>query len=104
MYRFTLSRIKSKYFFWSADYFGGVGLVGRVGCVGRIFSGKYLYSKKIADISASDLFGDPSAVTKFFIVSCTTESYEMCFCGTVPQIVVHFDLSGSKCGTKTTSF
>ena len=47
---------------------------------------------------------DPSAVTKFFIVSCATESYEMCFCGTVPQIVVHFDLSGSKCGTKTASF
>ena len=35
---------------------------------------------------------DPSAVTKFFIVSCATESYEMRFCGTVPQIVVHFDL------------
>ena len=47
---------------------------------------------------------DPSAVTKIFIVSCATDSYEMCFCGTVPQIVVHFDLSGSKCGTKTASF
>ena len=50
------------------------------------------------------IFRDPSAVTKFFIVSCATESYEKCFCGTVPQIVVHFDLSGSKCGTKTASF
>lgn len=50
------------------------------------------------------LIGDPRAVTKIFIVSCATDSYEMCFCGTVPQIVVHFDLSGSKCGTKTASF
>ena len=89
--------------FWSADYFGGVGLVGRVGCVGLIFSGKFLYSKKIADISISDFFGDPSAVIKN-IVSCVTDSYEMCFCGTVPQIVVGFDLLGSKCGTKTVSF
>ena len=64
----------------------------------------YANNKKIADISASDFFSDPSAVTKFFIVSCATESYEMCSCGTVPQIVVHFDLSGSKCGTKTASF
>ena len=40
----------------------------------------------------SILFGDPSAVTKYFIVSCATESYGKCFCGTVPQIVVHFDL------------
>ena len=64
----------------------------------------YANNTKIADISASDLFGDPSAVTKNFIVSCATDSYEMCFCGTVPQIVVHFDLSGSKCGTKTASF
>ena len=64
----------------------------------------YANSKKIADISASDFFRDPSAVTKNFIVSCATDSYEMCFCGTVPQIVVHFDLSGSKCGTKTASF
>ena len=47
---------------------------------------------------------DSSAVTQNFIVSCTTDSYEMCFCGTVPQIVVHFDLSGLKCGTKTASF
>ena len=64
----------------------------------------YANNKKIADISASDFFSDPSAVTKFFIVSCATESYGKCFCGTVPQIVVHFDLSGSKCGTKTASF
>ena len=63
----------------------------------------FSYYTKIADIAASDLFGDPSAVTKNFIVSCATDSYEMCFCGTVPQIVVHFDLSGSKCGTKTAS-
>ena len=41
---------------------------------------------------------------KNFIVSCATDSYEMCFCGTVPQSVVHFDLSGSKCGTKTACF
>ena len=27
---------------------------------------------------------DSSAVTQNFIVSCTTDSYEMCFCGTVP--------------------
>ena len=47
---------------------------------------------------------DSSAVTKIFIVNCDTDSYEMFFCGTVPQIVVHFDLSGSKCGTKTASF
>ena len=52
----------------------------------------YANNKKIADISASDFFSDPSAVTKFFIVSCATESYGKCFCGTVPQIVVHFDL------------
>ena len=52
----------------------------------------YANSKKIADISASDFFCDPSAVTKYFIVSCATESYGKCFCGTVPQIVVHFDL------------
>ena len=64
----------------------------------------YANNKKIADISASDFFSDPSAVTKIFIVSCATDSYEMCFCGTVPQIVVHFDLSWSKCGTKTVSF
>ena len=64
----------------------------------------YANNKKIADISASDFFSDPSVVTKIFIVSCATDSYEMCFCGTVPQIVVHFDLSGSKCGTKTASF
>ena len=38
------------------------------------------------------------------IVTCATDSYEMCFCGTVPQIVVNFDLLGSKCGTKTASF
>ena len=95
---------KEQRFFWSADYFGGVGLVGRVGCVGRIFSGKYLYSKKIAGKNVGDFFSDPSAVTKIFIVSCATDSYEVCFCGTVPQIVVHFDLSGSKCGTKTASF
>ena len=63
-----------------------------------------LYNKKIADKNTSDFFGDPSAVTKNFIVSCATDSYEMCFCGTVPQIVVHFVLSGSKCGTKTVSF
>ena len=69
--------------FWSADYFGGVGLVGRVGCVGRIFSGKFLCSKKIADILAGDFFGDPSVVMKIFIVSCATDSYEMCFCGTL---------------------
>ena len=64
----------------------------------------YANNKKIADISASDFFSDPSAVTKNYIVSCATDSYEMCFCGTVPQIVVHFDLTGSKCGTKTDSF
>ena len=75
MYRFTLSRIKSKDFLGSADYFGGVGLVGRVGCVGRIFSGKYLYSKKIAGKNVGDFFGDPSAVVKIFIVSCATDSY-----------------------------
>ena len=64
----------------------------------------YANNKKIADRNISDFFSDPSAVTKNFIVSCATDSYEMCFCGTVPQIVVHFDLSGSKCGTKTASF
>ena len=64
----------------------------------------YANNKKIADRNISDFFSDPSAVTKNFIVSCATDSYEMCFCGTVPQIVVHFDLSGSKCGTKTDSF
>ena len=64
----------------------------------------YANNKKIADISASDFFSDPSAFTKIFIASCATDSYEICFCGTVPQIVVHFDLSGSKCGTKTASF
>ena len=47
---------------------------------------------------------DPRAVTKIFIVTCATDSYEMCFCDTVPQIVVHFDLSGAKSGTKTASF
>ena len=60
--------------------------------------------RKTASDGACGLSGDPSAVTKIFIVSCATDSYEMCFCGTVPQIVVHFDLSGSKCGTKTASF
>ena len=74
---------KEQRFFWSADYFGGVGLVGRVGCVGRIFSGKYLYSKKIAGKNVGDFFGDPSAVIKIFKVSCATDSYEMCFCGTL---------------------
>ena len=60
--------------------------------------------RKTASGGACGLGGDPSAVTKIFIVRCATDSYEMCFCGTVPQIVVHFDLSGSKCGTKTASF
>ena len=60
--------------------------------------------KKTASDGACGLSGDPSAVTKIFIVNCETDSYEMFFCGTVPQIVVHFDLSGSKCGTKTASF
>ena len=64
----------------------------------------YANNKKIADISASDFFSDPSVVTKIFIVNCDTDSYEMFFCGTVPQIVVHFDLSGAKSGTKTASF
>lgn len=32
---------------------------------------------------------DPSAVTKIFIVSCATDSYEICFCGT----------STTNCGT-----
>ena len=104
MYRFTLSRIKSKDFLGrriisvEADSSG-------VSDVSDEFSQEnILYNKEIADISASDLFGDPSAVTKNFIVSCATDSYEMCFCGTVPQIVVHFYLSGSKCGTKTVFF
>lgn len=62
-----------------------------------------LYNKEIAGKNVGDFFGDSSAVIKN-IVSCVTDSYEMCFCGTVPQIVVGFDLLGSKCGTKTVSF
>ena len=91
MYRFTLSRIKSEYFFGR-----------RIISVGSDSSGVLDVSDEFSQESI--LFGDPSAVTKNFIVSCATDSYEMCFCGTVPQIVVHFDLSGSKCGTKTASF
>ena len=64
----------------------------------------YANNKKIADISASDFFSDPSVVTKIFIVSCDTDSEKMCFRYTVPQIVVHFDLSGLKCATKKASF
>ena len=92
---------KEQRFFWSADYFGGADSLG---VLDELSQESILYNKKIADKNASDFFGDPSAVTKNFIVSCATDSYEMCFCGTVPQIVVHFDLSGSKCGTKTASF
>lgn len=60
--------------------------------------------KKTASGGACGLSGDPRAVTKIFIVTCATDSYEMCFCDTVPQIVVHFDLSGAKSGTKTAAF
>ncbi len=59
------------------------------------FQGKttcFYKEKAVRHSSNCLIFCDPSAVTKFFIVSCATESYEMCFCGTVPQIVVHFDL------------
>ena len=71
----------------------------------QIYVSFYTFSNKEQRFfGVGDFFGDPSAVIKIFIVSCATDSYEMCFCGTVPQIVVHFDLSGSKCGTKTASF
>ena len=101
MYRFTLSRIKSKVF-----------LGRRIISVGSDSSGvldefsqeSIIYTKEIAGKNVGDFFGDPSAVIKIFIARCTIGSYEMCFCGAVPQIVVHFDLLGSKCGTKTASF
>ena len=60
--------------------------------------------KRLIERVYEPYFCDPSAVTKIFIVSCATDSCEICFCGTVPQIVVHFDLSGAKSGTKTASF
>ena len=104
MYRFTLSRIKSKDFLGRRIIMVGADSSGVSDVSDEFSQENILYNKEIADISASDLFGDPSAITKNFIVSCATDSYEMCFCGTVPQIVVHFDLSGSKCGTKTASF
>ena len=42
--------------------------------------------KKTASDGACGLSGDPSAVTKIFIVSCATDSYEMCFCGTYHKL------------------
>ena len=60
--------------------------------------------KRLIERVYEPYFCDPNAVTKIFIVSCATDSYEMRFCDAVPQIVVHFDLSGSKCGTNTASF
>ena len=63
-----------------------------------------LITKKSLIFLSAISFCDQSAVTKIFIVSCVTDSYKLCFCGTVSQTVVHSDLSGSKCGTKTAFF
>ena len=104
MYRFTLSRIKSKDFLGRRIIMVGADSSGVSDVSDEFSQESILYNKEIADISASDLFGDPTAVVKIFIVGCATDSYEMYFCGTVPQIVVNFDLLGSKCGTKTASF
>ena len=104
MYRFTLSRIKSEYFFGRRIISVGSDSSGVLDVSDEFSQESILYNKEIAGKNVGDFFGDSSAVTKNFIVSCATDSYEMCFCGTVPQIVVHFDLSGSKCGTKTASF
>ena len=95
---------KEQRFFRSADYFGGADSSGVLDVSDEFSQENILYNKEIAGKNVGDFFGDPSAVINNFIVSCATDSYEMCFCGTVPQIVVHFDLTGSKCGTKTDSF
>ena len=103
MYRFTLSRIKSEYFFGRRIISVGSDSSGVLDVSDEFSQESILYNKEIAGKNVGDFFGDSSAVIKN-IVSCVTDSYEMCFCGTVPQIVVHFDLLGAKSSTKTTSF
>ena len=82
------------------DYYGGADSSGVLDVSDEFSQESIIYTKEIAGKNVGDFFGDPSAVMKIFIVSCATDSYEMCFCGTVPQIVVYFDLSWSKCGIK----
>ena len=76
----------------------------RLGKVWTFFMFFNIYEKRVYLNFDTPSLSDPPGVTKIFIVTCATDSYEMCFCDTVPQIVVHFDLSGAKSGTKTASF
>ena len=83
MYRFTLYRIKSKDFSGRRIISVEAESSGVLDVSDEFSQKSILFNKEIADILAGDFFGDPSAVTKIFIVSCATDSYEMCFCGTL---------------------